>query len=210
MSGGKYPLKVALAVLGLLGALAFTFSRILGDSIPEKSGEASASPREPSREKGREPAAESAAPASKALRWEDYLSFDPFQGRGQPNAKLYALAERPSPFFSETAGTEVEIRSTVPEILQRLELSAILGDPGQRIAVISGKTYRSGDHLLEEDGRRLEDRESGSLRIARIDRDKVTIQAGGTLFPLELPEENRDYIRSEGKKAPKLEEKKDD
>lgn len=209
---GKQTIKTALALVGLLGAGAFTFMRVFGDG--NAGPKATLEPPEEILRSRPEPGpvtVESKRPVSetleekkpKALTWDDYLRYDPFEGRGNPSEEILALASGPSPFYAETIiVSQASGGRAATNPVEKMTLGAIVGSPEGRIAVIDNRPYRIGEYLLSKDGERAEDAEYGALRVTRIENDRIEVQAGGMSFALRLAGEEQALIRAvEDKKA---------
>lgn len=222
----KYYIKVSVSIVGLLGAIAFTFSRLFDDSPSRPSAPAvettevprSTTPAMPSPEKSANssnPEPDKSAPSKKSemsaqpLQWADYLAYDPFEGRGQPNKALYALALEPSPFFTNDAPLRGrDPKNAIPSVLQQLALSGVLVNTEKKLAVINGRAHGVGDKIGDPAGNPLQDPEYGTLEIFAIEAEKIVVKAGGRIFPMTLPNEGKDFVRELKKNLPKSQEKK--
>jgi len=202
-----YPLKVVIASVALLGFGYWTYSRIFDDGSGAKGAESISGvdqdlfpeirggPHSPEQiGKGRQPemiakgkqTTEEDPKALKALSWEEYLNYDPLEGRGNPTPELFILSETGSPFFADNKPPPPPNKDPegfgIPPIILNLEISAILGDPGRRVAVIDGTSWSVGDLLEDEQGFPLLDNEFSKYQIDRITPEGVHIKVGGMTY----------------------------
>lgn len=200
-AGTNQTLKAGLAIIGLVGACTFTFLRVFGDS---ESGQPTAklveedrrAPAEiPPQEKKSKGSAATEGKTLNPLSWDEYLRYDPFEGRGRPSEAILALAMSPSPFFAETIAVASAGGNEPSNPANQFALSAILGSAQARVAVVDNRPYRTGDFLLAKGGERLQDAEYGFLRVARIESDRIEIEAAGFRFTLLLPAVEQELVR---------------
>ncbi len=192
-AGGK--LKKMLIWFSLPVALAFAVLRIVESFGPSPRKLPQENFQSASTEEKEAPAQEKTsrtANAPKALTWEDYLSYNPFEGRDQENPKLYALASAPSPFGAGKFSAPGAARSAdePPAFMKNLNLSLILYSPERPVAVINGVAHRVGETLRDTEGQTTADPEFGIMKIRLIKPHEIVLEASGEPIFLRIAEDN--------------------